>query len=63
MNNPTIPEARTLREQAEERIFDVLMQFEDITGLQVTGISISRYRPAGFGAHETMEINIKTEQI
>lgn len=53
---PTDP--GTLCAQAEGHIFDVIMQFEEITGIQVTGIKITRHRPAGFGAQETVAIDL-----
>lgn len=58
---PTIEEVRTLREQAEGYIFDVISEFESISGLTVTGISISRKRPVGFGMKPYVEIKIETE--
>ena len=58
---PTIEEVRTLREQAEGYIFDVISEFESISGLTVTGISISRKRPVGFGTKTYVEIKIETE--
>lgn len=58
---PTIEEVRTLREQAEGYIFDVISEFESISGLAVTGISISRKRPVGFGSKPYVEIKIETE--
>ena len=60
-NQPTIEEVRTLREQAEGYIFDVISEFESISGLAVTGISISRKRPVGFGSKPYVEIKIETE--
>ena len=58
---PTIEDVRTLREQAEGYIFDVVSEFESISGLTVTGISISRKRPVGFGSKPYVEIKIETE--
>ena len=58
---PTIEDVRTLREQAEGYIFDVVSEFESISGLTVTGISISRKRPVGFGTKTYMEVKIETE--
>ena len=58
---PTIEDVRTLREQAEGYIFDVISELESISGLTVTGISISRKRPVGFGTKPYMEIKIETE--
>lgn len=60
-NQPTIEDVRTLREQAEGYIFDVVSEFESISGLTVTGISISRKRPVGFGMKTYVEIKIETE--
>ena len=48
----------TLCAQAEGHIFDVLMQFEEITGIRVNGITIKRHRPAGFGTKETISIEL-----
>lgn len=58
---PTIAEARSLREQMEAHIFEVVRDYESLTGLTVTGINIHRERKPGFGAKETMEINVNTE--
>ena len=58
---PTIEDVRTLREQAEGYIFDIVSEFESISGLTVTGIGISRKRPVGFGSKPYMEIKIETE--
>lgn len=58
---PTIEDVRTLREQAEGYIFDVVSEFESISGLTLTGISISRKRPVGFGSKPYVEIKIETE--
>lgn len=52
---------RSLREQAEGHVFEVVLQFEEITGLRVTEIQVERHRPAGFGATETMTVNIITK--
>ena len=53
-------EVRSLREQAEGHIFEVILQFEEITGLEVTGVQVSRRKPAGFGTKEVMEVNLIT---
>lgn len=58
---PTVQEVRSLREQAEGHVFEVILQFEEITGLRVTEIRVERHRPAGFGATETMTVNIITK--
>lgn len=58
---PTIEDVRTLREQAEGYIFDVISELESISGLTVTGIRIGRKRPVGFETKPYMEIKIETE--
>lgn len=58
---PTIEDVRTLLEQTEGYIFDVISELESISGLTVTGIRIVRKRPVGFGTKPYMEIKIETE--
>ena len=53
-------EVPSLKERAEQHIFEVLLQFEEITGIQISGVKVSRYRPAGFEAKETMRVEITT---
>lgn len=48
----------TLCAQAEGHIFDVIMQFEEITGIKVTGVKVTRHRPAGFEAKEIMSVEL-----
>jgi len=52
----------SLREQAEGHIFQVVVQFEEITGMKVSRIDIVHRRGMGFGAKDTMEVNIIAEQ-
>lgn len=58
---PTIAEARSLREQMEGHICDLVIQFEDMTGMTVTRIDVSRERKPGFGSKETMDVTIHTK--
>lgn len=58
---PTVEEVRSIKAQAEEQIFLLLMEFEDITGLRVDEIVIRRHRPAGFLVTPTIDIEIKTD--
>ena len=58
---PTVDEVRSIREQMEGHVCDLVLQFEDVTGLTVTGISVKHIRKPGFGAKDTIDINIYTE--
>ena len=55
---PTIEEVRALRDQLEERIFEVVVEFEDLTGILVERIDISRERKIGFGAVDIMTVDV-----
>jgi len=58
---PTVDEVRSLREQLEEYIFHGVTEFEELTGLAVTGVDIRRERKAGFGETEKMIVDVNTK--
>ena len=60
-SQPTVEEIRSMKEQVEAYVFDAIMEFERISGLRIDGIDIKRHRPAGFGAKDTIEINLRIE--
>lgn len=51
----------SLREQTEVYLFDLISEFESISGMKVERIEVKHYRSIGFGAKETMEVNIITQ--
>lgn len=51
-----------LREQAEAHIFEVVREFEEITGFRVDRIDVRHIRPAGYGAKDMIEVNIIIQQ-
>lgn len=51
----------SLREQVEAYVFDGIAEFEQLSGIRVERIEIKHHRGIGFGAKETMEVNIITE--
>lgn len=51
----------SLREQTEVYLFDLISEFEQVSGLTVNRVEIKHHRGVGFGAKDTMEINIITE--
>lgn len=51
----------SLREQTEAYLFDLISEFEQISGMKVERIEVKHYRNIGFGAKETMEVNIITQ--
>lgn len=51
----------TLKEQVEGYLFDCISEFEYVSGLKVDRVEVRRHRPIGFGARETMEVNIIIE--
>lgn len=57
---PTISDARSLREQMEGHICDLVIQFEEITGMTVTGVDVKHERKPGFGETERLDIRINT---
>ena len=57
----TVVETRSLREQTEAYLFDLISEFEQISGMKVERIDVKHYRSIGFGAKETMEVNIITQ--
>ena len=56
----TIREFQNLRDQLEEKIFEAVIGFDDLTGVQVDGIKISRERKIGFDSVDTMTIEVIT---
>lgn len=57
---PMPDETASLREQVERYIFECVTEFEDISGVKVERIDIIHHRGIGFGAKDTMEVNIIT---
>lgn len=50
-----------LKDQIEQYIFDGIVEFEQLSGLKVERVEVIHRRGIGFGAKETMEVNIITE--
>lgn len=55
------PDPRSLKEQIEAYIFEGVAEFEQLSGLRVERVEVIHRRGIGFGAKETMEVNIITE--
>lgn len=52
---------RPLKDQVEEYIAIGIMEFEQLSGIRVERIDIKHHRSIGFGAKDTMEVNLITE--
>lgn len=52
---------RPLKDQVEEYLFDGIMEFEQLSGLKVERVEVIHRRGIGFGAKDTMEVNIITQ--
>lgn len=50
-----------LKDQVEQYIFDGIVEFEQLSGLKVDRVEIIHRRGIGFGAKDTMEVNIITQ--
>lgn len=50
-----------LKDQIEHYIFDGIVEFEQLSGLRVERVEVIHRRGIGFGAKETMEVNIITQ--
>ena len=50
-----------LKDQIEQYIFDGIVEFEQLSGLKVDRVEIIHRRGIGFGAKDTMEVNIITQ--
>lgn len=50
-----------LKDQIEQYIFDGIVEFEQLSGLKVERVEVIHRRGIGFGAKETMEVNIITQ--
>ena len=57
----TVIEARSLREQLQGYIYDIVDEFEKTTGMTVTGIEVHHIRKAGFEEKEKLIITAHTE--
>lgn len=57
----TDEQAASLKEQVESYIFDAIVEFEEVTGLVVSGIEIEHHRPIGFDRKPYIEINLITK--
>lgn len=55
------PDIASLKEQVEEYIFNAIVEFEDVTGLEVTGIEVKHCRPIGFERQPYIDINLQTQ--
>ena len=51
----------SLREQTEVYLFEIINEFEQVSGLSVSRIDVKHHRGIGFGARDTIEVNIITE--
>lgn len=51
----------TPMEQLEQYLFDIVSEFEYVTGVKLSRIDIKHDRPAGFNAKETIDIKVITE--
>ena len=51
----------SLKEQVEAYISDGIAEFEQVSGIRVERVDIIHHRGIGFGAKETMEVNIITQ--
>lgn len=52
---------RPLRQQVEEYVFECVLEFEQISGMKVSRIDVIHHRGIGFGAKDSIEINLITE--
>ena len=52
---------RPLREQVEEYIFNGIAEFEEISGVKVCRVDVIHHKGIGFGAKDTIEVNLITE--
>ena len=52
---------RPLREQVEEYIYEGIAEFEAISGVKVSRIDVIHHKGIGFGAKDSIEINLITE--
>ena len=52
---------KTVCEQTEEYLRQLIIDFELITGMHVAKIEVTHRRPIGFGAKEALDVNIITE--
>lgn len=50
-----------LKDQIEQYIFDGIVEFEQLSGLKVERVEVIHRRGIGFGAKDTMEVNIITQ--
>lgn len=57
---PTVEDVRNIREQMEGHIADLVIQFEELTGMTVTGVDVRHERKPGFGETEKLDIRINT---
>lgn len=55
------PDPRSLKDQIEAYLFDGIAEFEELSGLKVERVEVIHRRSIGFGAKETMEVNIITQ--
>lgn len=55
---PTVEGVRSLRQQLEYHIFNLVVEFEDLSGVKVRRVDISRERKIGFERKETVTIDI-----
>ena len=55
-------DARPLKDQVEEYLFDGIVEFEQLSGLKVDRVEVIHHKGIGFGAKDTMEVNIITTQ-
>ena len=57
----TVVETRSLREQLNDYIKEIVVDFEDATGMTIKWIDIRHIRKPGFGEKERVEIDVHTE--
>lgn len=54
-------ETRSLREQLQDYIREIVVEFEAATGMTVKWIDVKHHRRAGFGEQDRIEIEAHTE--
>ena len=58
---PTVEEAKDLKYQLEDYVRQGVLSFEDLTGLSVVRIDVTKKNPIGFEAKPTIEIDVTTD--
>ena len=58
---PSVDELKSLREQLQDYIYDIVNDFEQQTGMTVVAIDVLHVRKPGFGEEERLIIKAHTE--